>query len=95
MVGHPRVRSGVGDRQEVARLGTESKFGHLVIENVEIDVRPRERHPAREDPIQALVGNAPHMGAAAQVVVDDPHLGDAILLGPSNKGRSSVDGARD
>ena len=42
VVGHTRVCSRVGNRQEVTRFGTECEAGHLVIDHVEIDVRPCE-----------------------------------------------------
>ena len=93
MMGNSGVGCGVGDGQEVARLGAEHEVWNLVIENVEIEIRPGERHPLGQNPIQALAGNVPHLGTAAPVVVDDPKLGYFVPFGTCDERRSRVLGA--
>jgi len=93
VVGDAGVGGRVGDGQEITGLGPEDEIGHLVVEDVEVEVRPGERHAAGEHLVQPFAGHVLHLCPAAEVVVDDPQLGDAVLPGPSDKGRPRVSGA--
>src|SRR2546427_10660472 len=87
MMGNSSVGRRVGHGQEIARLGTEDEVGNLVVEDVEVEVCPRERNPIGKHPFQPVTRNVLHLGAATQVVVNDPQLRYLVLGGPSDEGR--------
>jgi len=93
MMGNSSVGRRVGHCQEIAGLGTEDEVGNLVVENVEVEVRPREGNAIGEDPFQPITRHVLHLGTAAQVVVYDPQFRNVVLCGPGDESRSRVFGA--
>jgi len=87
MMGNSGVGRRVGHGQEIAGLGTEDEVGNLVVEDIEVEVCPRERNSIGKHPFEPVTRNVLYLGAATQVVVDDPQLRYAVLGGPSDQGR--------
>ena len=86
-MGNSGVGRRVGHGQEIAGLGTEDEVRNLVVEDIEVEVCPRERNPIGKHLLEPVTRNVLDLGAATQVVVYDPQLRYLVLGGPSDESR--------